>query len=157
MALTMDEQSDLDALNSITPPPPEGGDTGTQSATGAALTDEQIAEFKEAFSVFDDDGNGTISTGELGMVMHSLGQSPTEAELEAMVREVDADGDGDIDFSEFLGMMARGSAKWSAVKTMVDDIVEARRARWNSFKASMDRAKVLAEKARPTPCQGTKI
>lgn len=39
-------------------------------------------EFKEAFSLFDKDGDGTITTKELGTVMRSLGQNPTEAELQ---------------------------------------------------------------------------
>merc|ERR1711966_600076 len=71
------------------------------------LTEEQIAEFKEAFSLFDKDGDGTITTKELGTVMRSLGQNPTEAELGDMINEVDADGNGTIDFPEFLTMMAR--------------------------------------------------
>ena len=48
------------------------------------LTEEQIAEFKEAFSLFDKDGDGTITTKELGTVMRSLGQNPTEAELQGI-------------------------------------------------------------------------
>ena len=39
--------------------------------------------------------------------MRSLGQNPTEAELADMINEVDADGNGTIDFPEFLTMMAR--------------------------------------------------
>ncbi|GFN98968.1 calmodulin [Plakobranchus ocellatus] len=72
-----------------------------------SLNEEQIAEFKEAFSLFDKDGDGTITTKELGTVMRSLGQNPTEAELQDMINEVDADGNGTIDFPEFLTMMAR--------------------------------------------------
>ena len=49
-------------------------------------------EFKEAFSLFDKDGDGTVTTKELGTVMRSLGQNPTEAELQDMINEVDADG-----------------------------------------------------------------
>ena len=39
------------------------------------LTEEQIEEFKEAFMLFDKDGDGTITTIELGTVMRSLGQN----------------------------------------------------------------------------------
>ncbi|KAL1818845.1 hypothetical protein ACET3Z_013714 [Daucus carota] len=51
------------------------------------LTDDQISEFKEAFSLFDKDGDGCITTKELGTVMRSLGQNPTEAELQDMINE----------------------------------------------------------------------
>ncbi|XP_069114939.1 calmodulin-like [Argopecten irradians] len=71
------------------------------------LSEEQIAEFKEAFNLFDKDGNGAITVEELGTVMRSLGQTPTEAELQDMINEVDANENGTLDFSEFLTMMTR--------------------------------------------------
>mmetsp|Transcript_4483 Transcript_4483/g.12680 ORF Transcript_4483/g.12680 Transcript_4483/m.12680 type:complete len:153 (-) Transcript_4483:127-585(-) len=68
-------------------------------------TEDQIAEFKEAFSLFDKDGDGTIDADELGTVMRSLGHQPTDEDIEDMIREADTDGNGTIDFEEFVGMM----------------------------------------------------
>ncbi|KAG2467130.1 CALM protein, partial [Polypterus senegalus] len=70
------------------------------------LTPQQIAEIKEAFSLFDRDGDGTITTRELGNVIRSLGQTPTDQVLQDMVNEVDIDGKGTIEFNEFLSIMA---------------------------------------------------
>ena len=50
------------------------------------------AEFREAFSLFDEDGGGSITNQELGTVMRSLGQNPTDEELADMIAEVDVDG-----------------------------------------------------------------
>ena len=83
---------------------PRGRVRTLDRAQADQLTEEQIAEFKEAFSLFDKDGDGTITTKELGTVMRSLGQNPTEAELQDMVNEVDADGNGTIDFPESHGI-----------------------------------------------------
>lgn len=55
--------------------------------------------------MFDKDGDGFITTKELGNVMRSLRQNPTEAELQDMINEIDVDGDGRIDFPEFLALM----------------------------------------------------
>ncbi|KAH8313449.1 hypothetical protein KR067_005961, partial [Drosophila pandora] len=71
------------------------------------LTEEQVAEFKEAFIQFDKDGTGKISTRELGAVMRALGQNPTESELQDMIAEIDNDPNGQIDFNEFCSMMAK--------------------------------------------------
>ena len=52
------------------------------------LTEDQVAEFKEVFSLFDRDQDGSITSKELETVMRSLGQNPTEAELQDMINEV---------------------------------------------------------------------
>lgn len=50
---------------------------------------------------------GCITIEELATVIRSLGQNPSEEELHDMIREVDADGNGTIEFTEFLNLMAR--------------------------------------------------
>jgi calmodulin len=69
------------------------------------LTDEQITDFKNAFSEFDTNGDGIISIKELGAVMCQLGQNPTKSELQSIIDDVDADGNGTVDFTEFLTLM----------------------------------------------------
>ena len=71
------------------------------------FSEEQIAEFKEAFALFDQDGDGTITLPELRTVMQSLGQNPTDQELIEVINEVDDDGNQEIGFDEFLKLMAR--------------------------------------------------
>lgn len=70
------------------------------------FTEDELAEFQEAFNLFDKDGDGTITYKELGTVMRSLGEDPTGDELKALMRKVDSKGNGIIDFSSFLVVMA---------------------------------------------------
>lgn len=74
---------------------------------GSNLTEEEIEEYRQAFKIFDRDGSGAITAKELAVAMRSLGQNPTDDELERMVREVDIDGNGELDFEEFCDMMSR--------------------------------------------------
>ncbi|XP_011413059.3 calmodulin-like [Crassostrea angulata] len=71
------------------------------------LTEDKIEEYREAFRLFDKDGNGSITTDELITILKNLGQNPTDAEISEIVGEVDADGNGNIDFPEFLLLMSK--------------------------------------------------
>ena len=57
-------------------------------------------EVREAFKVFDKDGNGFISAAELRHVMTNLGEKLSDTEVEEMIREADTDGDGQINYDE---------------------------------------------------------
>ncbi|ETO30580.1 calcium ion binding protein [Reticulomyxa filosa] len=75
-----------------------------------ASTSEDIEmeqELKQAFSMFDNDNDGEITSVELGKVMEQLGQKLTDQELADMIKEIDADGNGSVDFEEFKSMMAK--------------------------------------------------
>ncbi|KAJ2449340.1 hypothetical protein EV183_004949 [Coemansia sp. RSA 2336] len=71
------------------------------------LTSEQIEELREAFELFDKNGDGTISATELSQVMKQMNQNPTQQEINDMIGEVDEDGNGTIEFDEFVTMMTR--------------------------------------------------
>ena len=70
------------------------------------FTEEQIAQYKDAFNQLDVDGNGVINVEELGTAMKSIGKDTSEENLQTMITLVDKDGDGKIDFDEFLIMIA---------------------------------------------------
>ncbi|XP_016107422.1 calcium-binding protein 7-like [Sinocyclocheilus grahami] len=69
------------------------------------LPEDEVEEIREAFKVFDRDGNGFISKQELGMAMRSLGYMPNEVELEVIIQRLDMDGDGQVDFEEFVTLL----------------------------------------------------
>ena len=62
--------------------------SNSDQGAGAELSEEQIAELKEAFNEFDNDGSGNISTRELGYAMRAMGFNPTENELVDLINEV---------------------------------------------------------------------
>merc|ERR1712152_45172 len=63
-------------------------------------------EIREAFQVFDGDGNGFINRQELAVVMGNLGESLTQEEIQGMIDQADIDGDGCINYEEFYTMMS---------------------------------------------------
>jgi len=76
-----------------------------QKELTATLSDQHIKELKEAFSIFDKNGDGGISVDELRIFLETLGQKPTDKEVQSLMAEVDEDGNNEIDFDEFLQMM----------------------------------------------------
>jgi len=69
------------------------------------LSDDQVADFKDAFKKFDAAGDGEIPTSELGTVMKMLGHKLNDEELEECIKMVDADGGGSVDIDEFMELM----------------------------------------------------
>jgi centrin-1 len=86
-----------------------------RGAKGAkALTEEQVDECREAFEMFDMDRSGSIDLRELKAAIRALGMNVSADELKKMVGDVDKDGNGTIEFPEFLSMM---TAKMSSEAT----------------------------------------
>lgn len=60
----------------------------------ATYTKEELEEYRQVFVLFDTDGSGAIGSDELGEAMRSMGMTPTEKELDNLIKEVDVDGNG---------------------------------------------------------------
>ncbi|CAD6229397.1 unnamed protein product [Miscanthus lutarioriparius] len=77
-------------------------------------------ELREAFRVFDKDQNGFISAAELRHVMTNLGEKLSDEEVGEMIREADVDGNGNINYDEFVKvMMAKRRSKRTEEKAAV--------------------------------------
>ena len=74
---------------------------------GSGLSTVELAEFREIFDLVDKDKGGSISSAELAELMTTLGINASQEEISAMVAEIDTDGNGDIDFDEFVAVMSR--------------------------------------------------
>ena len=71
------------------------------------LTLEEINEYKAAFTLFDKDNDGKISLEEMGILMRSLGQNFSNAELKEITIQIEVKGNSSVEFHEFLDVMAR--------------------------------------------------
>ena len=72
---------------------------------GKEMESEQVASMREAFSLFDTDGDGRIAVSELGILMRSLGGNPTQAKLKKIAAEENLTEP--LDFSRFLDLMRK--------------------------------------------------
>jgi len=72
-------------------------------------SEEQVAEYKEVFNLFDKNGDGAISVEELGRIINALGMKLTDMELQDMINEIGTDGGEVIDFQQFVSLMGRQS------------------------------------------------
>ncbi|KAH9369721.1 hypothetical protein HPB48_007688 [Haemaphysalis longicornis] len=82
------------------------------------LSEEQISEFREAFTLYDKEGSGSIRASDLGTVMRSLGYNPTEAQVKEIVGSESRDN---IDFPEFLTLMAKEEFRLGDVDEQIRD------------------------------------
>ena len=74
------------------------------------IPEEKIAEYKEAFDMFDKNKKGTISANDITKIMKNFGYPISRKEVEGMVAEMDTSGSGELDFEEFVTLMEKQTA-----------------------------------------------
>uniref|UniRef100_A0A7N0V309 EF-hand domain-containing protein n=1 Tax=Kalanchoe fedtschenkoi TaxID=63787 RepID=A0A7N0V309_KALFE len=75
------------------------------NVAGAGSGDDG-AGVRDAFDLYDKNGDGLISAAELHQVLNKLGESCSVQDCEKMIKSVDSDGDGNVSFDEFKVMMS---------------------------------------------------
>ncbi|XP_050090487.1 troponin C, isoallergen Bla g 6.0101-like isoform X1 [Anopheles aquasalis] len=65
-------------------------------------------ELKEAFRLYDKEGNGYITTQVLREILKELDDNLSNEDLDMMIEEIDSDGSGTVDFDEFMEVMTGG-------------------------------------------------
>ena len=87
--------------------PRSSGFGGGGEAGATELTDEQLAQFKEAFSLADRSGAGSVGAQPLGAAMRSLGHQSNDSEMNSMLASIGIGAGGSVDFDAFCTLMAR--------------------------------------------------
>ncbi len=68
----------------------------------AKLSEEQVAELKQAFAAMDTNGDGQVTKEELKSLLSQLGEAVDDAVIDEMIKIADVNGDGKVDFNEFV-------------------------------------------------------
>ena len=71
------------------------------------IPEDKIAEYKESFDMFDRNKKGKITIGDITKIMKNFGYPLSKEEAKKMVSSVDASGDGEVDFEEFVMLMEK--------------------------------------------------
>lgn len=86
------------------------------------LTQEQQAEMRNNYAIFDADGDGLISLEDLSTTFDRLGLDYSEAYTRSVFNAADVDGDGFVDLIEFVSLLtgSDGDAAVRGVFRMLD-------------------------------------
>eukprot|EP00929_Paragymnodinium_shiwhaense_P102538 TRINITY_DN65730_c0_g1_i1.p1 TRINITY_DN65730_c0_g1~~TRINITY_DN65730_c0_g1_i1.p1 ORF type:complete len:350 (-),score=80.35 TRINITY_DN65730_c0_g1_i1:216-1265(-) len=68
---------------------------------------QEWQQVEDLFDLYDADFSGTIDTDELAAIFHSLGQDPGDQYVQDILKEVDADGSGELNYMEFVLLLAK--------------------------------------------------
>ena len=79
---------------------------GPGAHRGGAGLGLSMEELRSTFREFDLDKNGYVGAAEIAHVLKSMGETPTDDEIDEMIFMADLDGDGQVSFEEFAKFMS---------------------------------------------------
>ena len=79
------------------------------------VSDKDLCEFREAFSLFDKSGDEKIDSEQVGDLLRALGCNPTVAEASKIAKELDPEGTRRVSFEEFLPVLLSCKSKESSL------------------------------------------
>ncbi len=71
------------------------------------VPEDKLAEYREAFDMFDKNKKGSIGANDIQKIMRNFGCPLTKEEVNKMVSSVDSSGDNEVDFEEFVMLMEK--------------------------------------------------
>ena len=71
------------------------------------ISSQKKNEYLETFKIFDKNNDGQITQDELKQLLNNIGQKPSDSEIQDMINEIDIDGDGKINFDNFITLMEK--------------------------------------------------
>ena len=86
------------------------------------LTEIQIAEIREIFTLFDKNSDGYVNTNELGTILRALQMNPTQAEVKDMERDLDPNETGSFDQMNLISLIARRPKQEQTLEQMIEAI-----------------------------------
>ena len=69
------------------------------------ISDKQLKEFKNAFNLYDRDGDGYVTTNELSLVLKKINSDFNPNQIESIIDDADSSGTGKISLDDFLQIM----------------------------------------------------
>ncbi|XP_021292515.1 probable calcium-binding protein CML25 [Herrania umbratica] len=119
---------------------------GFDCSSSSFASMEVSSQLKQVFKLIDTNGDGKISSLELSELLLSLGQKKSAAkkEADAMVRELDRNGDGYIDFEEFMDAVGVNTVQFSDKEDELMDAFAKFDSEKNGFISAKELQNILA-------------
>ena len=84
------------------------------------LTEDQIAEIREIFTLFDKDCDGFVALEELGTMLRALSMNPTDSEIEKLKKDIDQAKLGKFDQNSFISTAAKRGKDAETIEDLID-------------------------------------